>query len=88
DVLKAHADAETTADNLDVSARLLAAAEAALASARNRYALGAGDILELLSAQAALSDARQERVRTQAEWEAARFRLFASAGVMGRWALR
>lgn len=88
DVLKAHADAETTADNLDVSARLLAAAEAALASARNRYALGAGDILELLSAQAALSDARQERVRTQAEWEAARLRLFASAGVMGRWALR
>ncbi|WP_282508504.1 TolC family protein [Burkholderia cepacia] len=88
DVLKAHADAETTASNLDASARLLAAAKAALTSARNRYALGAGDILELLSAQAALSDARQERVRTLAEWEAARLRLFASAGLMGRWALR
>ncbi|WP_269113166.1 TolC family protein [Burkholderia territorii] len=88
DVLKAHADAEMTADNLDASARLLAAAEAALTSARNRYALGAGDILELLSAQAALADARQERVRTLAEWEAARLRLFASAGIIGRWAFR
>ncbi|ACB67600.1 MULTISPECIES: TolC family protein [Burkholderia] len=88
DVLKAHADAETTADSLDASARLLAAAEAALTSARNRYAFGAGDILELLSAQAALADARQERVRTLAEWEAARLRLFASAGVIGRWAFR
>ncbi|TCW77324.1 histidine kinase [Burkholderia sp. SRS-46] len=88
EVLKAHADVETTADSLDASARLLVAAEAALASARNRYTLGAGDILELLSAQTALSDARQERVRTLAEWEAARLRLFASAGVMGRWVVR
>ncbi|MBR8380279.1 TolC family protein [Burkholderia cenocepacia] len=88
DVLKAHADAEATADSLDASARLLAAAEAALTSARNRYAFGAGDILELLSAQAALADARQERVRTLAEWEAARLRLFASAGIIGRWAFR
>ncbi|WP_321959493.1 TolC family protein [Burkholderia cenocepacia] len=88
DVLRAHADAETTADSLEASARLLAAAEAALASARNRYVFGAGDILELLSAQAALADARQERVRTLAEWEAARLRLFASAGIIGRWAFR
>ncbi|VWD62829.1 TolC family protein [Burkholderia contaminans] len=88
DVLKAHGDAETAADSLDASARLLAAAEAALTSARNRYTFGAGDILELLSAQAALADARQERVRTLAEWEAARLRLFASAGIIGRWAFR
>jgi outer membrane protein len=88
DVLKAHADAETSADNLDVSASLVVAAEAALVSARKRYTLGAGDMLELLSAQAALADARQERVRTMAEWEAARLRLFASAGIMGRWAIR
>ncbi|KVL54574.1 hypothetical protein WT00_10260 [Burkholderia territorii] len=71
-----------------VEAMRAAAAEAALTSARNRYALGAGDILELLSAQAALADARQERVRTLAEWEAARLRLFASAGIIGRWAFR
>ncbi|WP_260464117.1 TolC family protein [Burkholderia sp. Bp8963] len=88
EVLKAHADAETAIGNLDASAHLLDAAETALASARNRYALGAGDILELLSAQTALSDARQERVRTLADWESARLRLFASAGIMGRWAVR
>lgn len=88
EVLKAHADAESAIGNLDASARLLDAAETALTSTRNRYAHGAGDILELLSAQAALSDARQERVRALADWESARLRLFASAGIMGRWAVR
>ncbi|MGU7775774.1 TolC family protein [Burkholderia sp. MR1-5-21] len=88
EVLKAHADAETAIGNLDASAQLLVAAETALASAHNRYALGAGDILELLAAQAAFSEARQERVRALADWESARLRLFASAGIMGRWAIR
>ncbi|WP_143134788.1 TolC family protein, partial [Burkholderia ubonensis] len=83
DVLKAHADAETAIGNLDASSRLLDVAGTALASARNRYAFGAGDILELLSAQAAPSEARQERVRALADWESARLRLFASAGIMG-----
>lgn len=88
EVVKAYADAQTAADTLQESSRLLDAAQAALTSARRRYALGAGDILELLSAQAALAEATQERVRVLAEWEAARLRLFASAGFMGRWALR
>lgn len=88
EVVKAYADAHTAADNLQASARLLDVAQAAVTSARHRYAVGAGDILELLSAQAALADAGQERVRVLAEWEAARLRLFASTGFLGRWALR
>lgn len=48
EVLKAHADAKTAIGNLDASARSLDAAKTALASARNRYAFGVGDILELL----------------------------------------
>lgn len=88
EVAKAHADTVAAVGNLDASARLLHAAEAALASARHRYSRGAADILELLSAQAVLADARQERVRTIAEWESARLRLLASAGSMGRWAAR
>lgn len=84
DVVKAHADALSALGNLDASQDLLDAAQASLASSRKRYDKGAADVLELLSAQAALADARQERIRCLAEWQAARLRLLASAGILGR----
>lgn len=84
EVVKAHADALSSLDNLSASQTLLEAAQASVESSRKRYDKGAADILELLSAQAALADARQERIRCLAEWQAARLRLLASAGMLGR----
>ena len=83
EVIKAWADATSSLQNLDASASLLEAAKNSLAVSQRRYGKGAADIVELLNAQAALSDARQERIRCLAEWRSARLRLLASSGQMG-----
>lgn len=83
-MVKAHADAVSSLDNLAASEELIEAARASVESSRKRYDKGAADILELLSTQAALADARQERIRCLAEWQAARLKLLASAGILGR----
>ncbi|WP_244869606.1 TolC family protein [Paraburkholderia aspalathi] len=87
DVVKAHADAVSSLASLDASATLLESAKAALVSSRNRYEHGAADILETLNAQSALADAEQERIRSEADWRAARLRLMAAAGVLGQQAI-
>ena len=84
EVIKAHADATSSLKNLEASANLLGAAQKALAVSQRKYAKGAADIVELLNTQAALADARQERIRCLAEWRSARLRLLASAGQIGR----
>jgi outer membrane protein len=84
EVIKAHADATSALQNLEASAALLAAAHNALAVSQRKYAKGAADINELLNTQAALADARQERIRCLAEWRSARLRLLANAGQIGR----
>ncbi len=86
-VVKAHADALSALGSLQASKHLLDAAQAALASSQRRYEKGAADILELLHAQAALADARQQRVHALAAWRSARLRLMASAGTLGRGAV-
>ena len=84
EVVKAHADTVSSRDNLDAAARLVIAAESALASSRNRYEHGAADILEMLNAQSALADAQLERIRSESDWRSARLRLMAGAGMLGR----
>lgn len=84
EVVKAHADAGAALDNLDASARLLDTAQEALEVSKRKYGQGAADILEILNAQTALAEARQERIRSLAEWRSARLRLLASAGLLGR----
>lgn len=88
DVVKAYADVSAFIANLNASAELLEAAKAAVASSEKRYEKGAADILELLAAQSALADARQERVRCLSEWRSARLRLMANAGTMSRLAVK
>lgn len=80
EIVKAHADVVAALENLDASANLLHAAQAALASVQRKFDKGAADMLEMLSIQAALSDAQQERIRCLAEWRSARLRLLAAAG--------
>ena len=83
-VINAYADAVTALSNLDASVALLDAGQKALAVVQRKYDKGAADLTELLSTQAALADARQERVRCLADWRSARLRLLASAGQLGR----
>lgn len=84
EVVKAHADALAALDDLQASQQLLQAAQAALQSVQRKFDKGAADILEILSTQAALADAQQERIRDRAEWRSARLRLLADTGVLGR----
>lgn len=83
EVVKAHADAAAALDNLQASATLVEAAQAAVGSATRRYGKGVSDILELLSTQNTLADAHQERIRCLADWHSARLKLVAAAGVLG-----
>ncbi len=84
EVVKAHADASSALQNLQSSENLLQSAQNALKVSQRKYDKGAADILELLNTQASLADAQQERIRCLAEWRAARLKLLASAGLMGR----
>jgi outer membrane protein len=83
-VVSAHADAESSFRNLRVSEDLVEAATASLESSQRRYESGAADIVELLSTQAALADAKSERVRCLAEWRTARLALLTTAGLLNR----
>jgi outer membrane protein len=82
EIVRAHADAQSSLRNLQASQELMQAAQQSLESSQRRYSSGATSILELLTTQAALADARSERVRCLAEWRTARLVLLASAGVL------
>lgn len=84
EVIKAYADAKAARKNLRASNDLLNAAQDAQSVSQHKYDRRAADILEVLNTQSALADARQERIRCLAEWNSARLRLLASAGLMGR----
>lgn len=83
EVVKAYADAVASLQNLQASKNLLNAAQEALNTSQRKYDKGAADILEILNTQSALSDAKQERIRSLAEWSSARLRLLANVGLMG-----
>lgn len=87
EVIKAHADAVSSYENLEASAAWLDAAQSAVLSSQKRYDKGVADILELLTTQNTLADAQQERVRCLAEWRAAQLRLMANAGMLDRYQL-
>ncbi|MCC7006055.1 MAG: TolC family protein [Ottowia sp.] len=82
DIVKAHADAVAALENLDASKKYLESAQAALDSVYRKFDKGAADMLAILNAQTALSEARQERIRCLADWRLAKLRLFAQAGVL------
>lgn len=84
EIARAHADAAAALRNLASSQRLQDSAMQALENVQRKYDRGLIDILDVLNVQAALVDARQERIRTLAEWRSARLRLLASAGEISR----
>lgn len=84
EVASAHVEAGAALRNLATSRRLLEAAQSSVDAISRKYDSGIADIVEMLNAQAALSEAGQERIRAQSEWRSARLRLLANAGRMSR----
>jgi outer membrane protein len=87
EIVKAYSDAAAAMANLRASQSLLQAAEASETSSKRRYESGVTDILEVLSTQSALADARQERLRCLADWRSARLRLLATSGILSNVAI-
>jgi outer membrane protein len=73
----------TAAQRVTTSAKLLASATQSEEVARGRYAEGVGSILDLLSAQNALADARAQAVQSRWTWFSALAQLSRDAGVLG-----
>lgn len=84
EVVKTYADSKSALENLAASQLLLDSAQTTLNSVQKKFDHGAADILEILSTQTALSEAKMERIRCLAEWRSAKLRLFANAGLLGK----
>ncbi|HEY2678551.1 MAG TPA: TolC family protein [Steroidobacteraceae bacterium] len=79
---------QTDTENLRNTDVVLQSAKEALDAAQHRYRMGAGNILELLSAQNTLSSSEQQRIQAQLDWRTARLQLAASLGTLGMWAMQ
>ena len=84
EVVKVHADATAALRNLQASQTLMDAAQESMRTYERKYERGASDIVEILAAQAALADAREQRIICVSEWRSARLRMMADSGVLGR----
>lgn len=74
---------QTGTQNLATSSQLQTVATQAWESAQRRYRSGVGTILELLSTQSALAQARQQRVQAVTEWRYDRLALASALGRLG-----
>lgn len=73
----------TATQRVTTSVELLASATQSEEVARGRYAEGVGSILDLLTAQSALADARAQAVLSRWTWYTALAQLSRDAGVLG-----
>jgi outer membrane protein len=80
---QAHQAWLTSQQSLQASERLQVSADSAFRVAQGRYRAGVGSMLELLSAQAALADARRQRVSAQVEQLTAQTQLSLATGRIG-----
>jgi outer membrane protein len=87
DVRLAFADLRTTADAVKAADLAVTLGERELQMARGRFRAGVGDNIEVVTAQAALSNARLDQVTALALYNAARLNLAAAQGraQMFRW---
>ena len=88
DVWNSYTALRADTDNLANSRQLLESARASLEASQQRYEGGAGNILELLSAQAAYANAQQQRIQSLSDWRVARLALAESLGRLGMWAVQ
>ncbi len=83
EVWNSYQSVQTATGNVRDTATLLDIAQRSFTAAQHRYQAGVGNILELLNAQGALANARQQRVQAFADWRASRLRLAGSLGRLG-----
>jgi outer membrane protein len=74
-------------ENLRASEELVANSREAFEVAQGRYNAGVGNIIELLNAQNAWSNAKQQYIKSLSAWRTARLKLAASMGRVGLWAI-
>jgi outer membrane protein len=87
-VWKSYTELKAETDNLDNWQILLDSAQISFESTQHRYEGGAGNIVELLSSQAAYANAQQQRIQAVSDWRFARLALAASLGRLGLWAIK
>ncbi|WP_244486961.1 TolC family protein [Burkholderia plantarii] len=87
DVWNAYYALDAATRNVNNSATLLDAAALSYTAAERRYAKSVGGILELLSAQSDLANARKQRIQAITDWRNARLQLAAKLGHLGMWQL-
>ena len=82
-VWSAYTTLKANTDNLQNAQSLLKSARESLQASQRRYEGGAGNMIELLSAQATYASARQQHIQAQSDWRIARLALSASLGKLG-----
>ncbi len=83
EVFAAHSDFLTATERVKTADELLASAAESERVALGRYREGVGDILDLLSAQRALAEARAQQVNARLGWFTSLAQLARDAGVLG-----
>jgi len=87
-VWQAYQNLRTEGEALRAADDLLASARESEALSLGRYRAGVGTIIDLLTAQSALANARQQHVTALYNWHAARFTLAQSIGALDLTTLR
>lgn len=82
DVWNAHANLATATQSVKTAADLLESAAQSERVAAGRYRAGVGSILDLLTAQAALASARQQRIQADTSWFVSRTALAQAMGAL------
>jgi outer membrane protein len=82
EVWTSYYELRTAADRVKTSAELLASAQQSYEVNLGRYEAGVGDILQVLSAQAVLEEARSQEIRSRTDWYLAAARLAYSTGTL------
>lgn len=82
DVWRAYQSLTTATQSLKTTADLVASAEQSERVALGRYKAGVGTVLDLLSAQAALASARQQRIQAALDWNVYRATLAQAIGTL------
>jgi outer membrane protein len=82
EVFRSYYALQTATRRVRATADLVASAEQSSEVAQGRYKAGVGSVLDLLSAQSALADARAQQVLARLEWNTSLAQLARDAGVL------
>lgn len=88
EVWKSYQSLRTESENMKATDILVNSARYSFLVAQGRFKAGVGNILELLSAQSAIAEAEQQRIKSISNWHTARLKLAANIGKLGLWAIR